>query len=194
MKITNTKFIDFNLASEDARIENFYIDFILSSLIAAPIATYFYIETDSILYLIAIFYSCRWLYYMIFEMICGRTPGKFETRSIVVGAKKQRPHFLRLAIRNWIRFYSVLSAVSDDEIALHDKLSKTFVIQDKSLKKINFKKIVFLLFLVTKALFWAAMLNFKNSTSILYISMLVVTLIAVVYTVNLLISKKNNNQ
>ncbi|MCL5246556.1 RDD family protein [Cellulophaga sp. 20_2_10] len=191
MKITNTKFTDFNLASEDTRIENFYIDFILSSLIAAPIATYFYIETDSILYFIVLFYSFRWLYYMIFEMTCGRTPGKFETRSIVVDAKKQRPHFLRLAIRNWSRFYSVLSAVSDDEIALHDKHSKTFVIEDKSLKKINFKKIVFLLFLVAKALFWAAMLKLKNATSIFYISMLLLTLFLVIYTLKLLLSKRN---
>lgn len=135
MKVTNKVFSNLFLASENDRAENFGIDFTISSFIAL-IIIYFTYSDVKIAFLT--YFVVRFIYYFFFEIIFSRTPGKFETLTLVVNSEGNKPSIFKLLIRNITRFISVLSGVSDNERAIHDSISNTFVIKDKTLKKIAY--------------------------------------------------------
>ncbi len=143
MKVTNTKYKNLFLASVDDRAENFWIDFAVSSAIGVGFA---WITYTGITTAILIYYFCRFLYYFLSEINSGRTLGKCQTQTLVVDKSGNEPSIMQHAIRSFSRFISLPSGVSDDERAIHDVLSKTFVIKDNSLKKIEIKQPLYLIF------------------------------------------------
>lgn len=146
MKVTNKVFSNLFLASENERAENFGIDFTISSFLAL-IVIYFTYSDVKIAFLT--YFVVRFIYYFSFEIIFSRTPGKFETLTIVVNSEGNKPSIFQLLTRNIIRFISIFSGVSDNERAIHDSISNTFVIKDNTLRKIEFKKIAYLIFNVS---------------------------------------------
>lgn len=134
MKVTNKIFTNLNLANENIRSENFITDFIASFIIPLVICYFTY---RNFLTTLLIFIVLRFLYYFLFEFFLGRTPGKFKTQTIVVNNEGLKPSTIQLIKRNLVRFFSLISGLSDNERALHDEFSNTFVIQDLNLKKID---------------------------------------------------------
>ncbi|WP_052184225.1 RDD family protein [Psychroserpens sp. Hel_I_66] len=154
MKITHKKYPNHNLATENERGENLIIDFIFSSILGAlGVVFYFYIIDDYQyitfkikLTAFLVYLAVRFCYYLLFESIYSRTPGKFETQTKVVDKNGNKPNVFQVIIRSLSRFMSVLSGLSDDERAIHDMTSNTFVVYDEHLKKIKFKKLLNVLF------------------------------------------------
>ncbi len=137
MKITNKKYPNLYLADENDRGDNFSIDFLFSSLIGIFFASSYY---ENLITTVLVFYFIRFLYYFGFEVSLGRTPGKYQTQTIVVNRNGEKPKLSMLIIRNLSRFISIISGVSDEERAVHDSLSNTFVIKNTALKKIEIKR------------------------------------------------------
>ncbi len=69
------------------------------------------------------------LYYLVFESISGRTPGKKLTISMVVNKDGNRPGFLAIFFRSLIRI-TVIDCffIPFLNMPLHDYLSKTYVV------------------------------------------------------------------
>ncbi len=137
MKIRNETHRNLNLATQDDRSENFRIDFLISSTIAIFITILTY---DNLIFGILTFYIVRFMYYFSLEMIFGQTISKLQTQTKVVNKKGEKPSVLNLLIRNASRFWSLLSGITDYERAIHDKLSDTFVIKDRSLQTFEINK------------------------------------------------------
>ncbi|WP_272023554.1 RDD family protein [Olleya namhaensis] len=152
MKITNKKYKNLNLANEDDRGENLIMDFIISSFMGVLIAFYTYkkLPLAFLIYILV-----RFIYYFSFEYISGRTLGKYQTQTQVVNHVGEKPTVIQLIKRNISRFISILSGLSDDEKALHDNVSNTFVIKNEALKKIEFKLPLILLFNLIFFGFWS---------------------------------------
>lgn len=132
MKVTNTIYKNLNLADENIRSENFIIDFLWSSIIALLIS---YLTFKNYTIAFFVFITIRFLYYFLFELFLGRTPGKFKTQTIVVNKANLRPSISQIGVRNLIRFFSLISGISDQERAVHDSVSNTFIAHDLTLKK-----------------------------------------------------------
>lgn len=146
MKITNKKYKNLNLANEEERSENLIIDFIISSIFGIIIA---FLTFKSFTIAFLIYILVRFIYYFTFEYIFDRTPGKYQTQTKVVNRTGQKPTLIQLITRNLSRFISVFSGISDNERAIHDSLSNTFVIKNKELKKIEIKKpLIFTFYLI----------------------------------------------
>ncbi len=124
-------------ANEDERTENLMIDFFISSILAIVVMSFTY---KNLLTSILTYYSVRFVYYFCFELILGKTLGKYQTQTKVVNKNEGKPTFLQLIIRNLVRFISISSFVGDDKRPIHDKISNTLVIKDFSHKKIEIKK------------------------------------------------------
>ena len=190
MKITNNIYPNHNLASETERGENLGIDFILSSIFGiVAVVIYFYLIEDYrvipfkikatafLIYLLV-----RFAYYFCFEAIYSRTPGKFQTQSIVVDKDGNKASVFQLITRNLSRFLSVFSGISDDERAIHDQISNTFVIHDSKLKKVESRQYMIVLFNIIVAIGWIYYFvetSFKSSArSALLIVLILATLYA----------------
>lgn len=72
------------------------------------------------------------LYYLIFEGIYQKTPGKWITKSKVVMNDGSKPNFGNILIRTISRAipFEAFSFIGSNPIGWHDKLSKTIVIND----------------------------------------------------------------
>lgn len=70
------------------------------------------------------------LYYLVFESISGRTPGKKLTMTRVVQKDGKRPTFLQVFIRSLVRI-TVIDCffIPFLDMPLHDYLSKTYVVE-----------------------------------------------------------------
>ncbi len=80
---------------------------------------------NNILYVIG-FYL---FYYLIFESLFGRTPGKFLTGTKVIDYNGNKPNFKRILIRSLCRLIPIdaLSFLFSED-GWHDSISKTSVI------------------------------------------------------------------
>ncbi|BAO75339.1 RDD family protein [Winogradskyella sp. PG-2] len=143
MKITNKKYKNHNLANEDDRGENLIIDFIISSFLGILIG---FLIFELFIYIIIVYFSVRFLYYFIFELAYGRTLGKFQTQTIVMNKDGNLPTMIQLIIRSLSRFISIFSGISDDERAIHDYSSNTYVIKDLNLRKIEIRQPLIFIF------------------------------------------------
>jgi|GEM_PF-5017445 len=75
------------------------------------------------------------LYFILTEFILGRTLGKFITGSRVITGEGKLPNIMQVIIRTLFRYfpYTPLTVFIGDRI-LHDKLSGTFVVDNKRWK------------------------------------------------------------
>lgn len=139
------------LSTSDIRSENFMIDFWLSSVLA----TFFILLIDKSIWVsIITYYVIRFFYYFLFEFMYQRTPGKFETQTIVTNTDGGKPSVFQLIKRNLSRFFSLFSFVSDSEKTIHDEISGTLVVKNLRLKKIKFKRISVISFNLLFSSYW----------------------------------------
>jgi uncharacterized RDD family membrane protein YckC len=190
MKITNQIYPNHNLANETERGENLAVDFILSSILgAAGVAVYFLIIEDykTIPFKIKataflIYLLVRFVYYFTFELLYSRTPGKFQTQSKVVNKYGEKPSVFQLLTRSLSRFISVFSGISDDERAVHDTISNTFVVQDSALKRVESRQYMILIFNVILGIVWlyyfTKMSGKSSSKNAVFIALILVTIYA----------------
>lgn len=151
MKITNKKYKNLNLANEEERGENFIIDFVISSIFGIVIA-FLTFKNFTIAFLTYII--VRFIYYITFEYILNRTPGKYQTQTKVLNRKGLKPTLVQLIKRNLSRFITIFSGISDNERAIHDNFSNTFVIKNIELNKIEIKKpLIFTFYLIVMTCF-----------------------------------------
>lgn len=152
------------LSTSDIRSENFIIDFWLSSLLAIGCV----LLTDRSFWVsISTYYVIRFCYYFLFEFIYQRTPGKFETQTIVTNNSGGKPSIFQLIKRNLSRFFSLFSFVSDSEKTIHDEISGTCVVKNLRLKKIKVKRISIISFNLLFSSYWIyATLTKENLTKI----------------------------
>lgn len=79
-------------------------------------------------------------YYLFFEFLTQRTPGKFITRTVVIDEYGNKPEFTSILLRSLIRYipFEALSCLDEKEsYGWHDKWSKTWVVTYDELKKIK---------------------------------------------------------
>lgn len=69
-------------------------------------------------------------YYIAFEMVLQRTPGKFVTGTLVIGLDGSKPSVSQIAKRAYTRFvpWDFLTAFRKDRFMLHDQKSFTHVV------------------------------------------------------------------
>jgi len=159
MKITHQKYPEHNLANEEERGENLSLDFILSSILGIGGVIIYFVMIDDYTEIpfkikataFLIYIAIRFVYYFTFEQLYGRTPGKFDTQTKVVDKNGNKPSMFQIITRNLCRFISVLSGISDDERAIHDMASNTFVVYDKTLKRVPLRQVVNIAFNISLA-------------------------------------------
>lgn len=190
MKITHQKYPNHNLANETERGENLGIDFILSSILGLLVVAIIYLIYPSIIlgfsiYLkaFAIYLGVRFVYYFCFEVMYSRTPGKFQTQTKVVNKDGKKPSIFQLLIRSISRFISIFSGISDDERAIHDTISNTFVVQDSTLKRIESRQPMILLFNLLLVVCWIYYFTVNLDKSSSETALLLALILATVYAV-----------
>lgn len=127
-----------NPADKGVRVGNFLIDTIVLSIIILPayvIISYYIpsiLEKNSIEFNI-LFYSVFFCYYFLSELLFGKTVGKLLTKTVVVSKGGNKPSVLSLIFRTLIRMIPIEGfAFLFGSAGLHDLLSKTIVIKEKS--------------------------------------------------------------
>ena len=119
------------------RVINFVVDFILIFLLtyAAYSGWTFYVTYYNIIYFP--FYeflaAVTFVYYLFFEGIWRRTPGKWLTLTKVVGTDGKKAGFGQIIVRSIVR---VVGIILIDSLflpiigkTLHDYVSKTYVVE-----------------------------------------------------------------
>jgi uncharacterized RDD family membrane protein YckC len=179
MKITNEKYKNLNLASQNSRGDNFVIDFFVSSLLAIVVIYFTYYN---IFLAILIYYVVRFLYYFVFESVTGKTLGKYQTQTKVVNLKNVQPNKTQLLKRNLVRFVSLTSAINDKETAIHDSFSNTFVVNDLLTKPKDIYKIIrltlFISIFITEFFIFGNKLNKINIISVVLFGFLLFMLLS----------------
>jgi uncharacterized RDD family membrane protein YckC len=186
MKITHKKYPHLQLATEDERSKNFGIDFGFSSIIAVIIV---YFLGFNFFYSLFIYLFIRFVYYFSLEFLYGRTLAKYNNQTMVVDQNGKRPTTLQLIKRNLSRFVSLFSFVSDDERAIHDVFSNTFVIKDESLKKIDTEQYLLILLLLLFLGYWITTLYNKDSLDAMDVFLLIVNVMVFGYVLFMGIKK-----
>lgn len=79
-----------------------------------------------------IFLPILLIYYIFFEMVYGKTPGKFITKTVVVDEKGRKPGSSQIVIRSLARIipFEPFSFFLAPPRGWHDSLSKTYVVKD----------------------------------------------------------------
>ncbi len=139
MKIRNFNQGTHILANEDKRHSNFIIDFALSSLLGVLLSLPIHYFFKSWFISILTYYIVRFFYYFYSEYKYNKTPAKFHTQTKVIVLDSSSLSLKSLFIRNTTRFISLISAISDDNFAVHDSLSNTLVVEDMEAQKVNMK-------------------------------------------------------
>jgi len=122
------------------RTINFVVDTIIISLLTALVyrawefRAYYYHEyflvSDNFYALWLFFALTLFIYYIFFESIFGRTPGKWLSFSKVVNKKGNKPSFFQVVLRSVVRL-TVIDCffIPFLDKTLHDYLSKTNVVE-----------------------------------------------------------------
>lgn len=121
---TNNQFV---LASSSKRILHYIIDPIIILLTAIAVALIMKITKPE--FLLIYFISIYLIYYISLEYFCFQTIGKVLTKSKVISTSGTKPSFSQICIRTVCRLipYEQFSYINNN-VVLHDKLSKTIVI------------------------------------------------------------------
>lgn len=74
------------------------------------------------------------MYYILFESILGKTPGKMATGSIVVRKDNTKPRLWQVIVRTLLRLtgFDLFSYLFGTKYGLHDWLTQTMVVKQKS--------------------------------------------------------------
>ena len=116
------------------RTLNFLVDSAIIFVIAYIVNTgwVFYAQYYHVYYVQFpyIFMMVQFVYYLFFELLFARTPGKWLTYSKVVNAKGGKPSFIQFLVRSFIRIFPIdCFFIPFLDKTLHDYLSKTEVVE-----------------------------------------------------------------
>jgi len=122
------------------RTINFIVDTIIISFLAFlmyrawEFRAYYYHEyflVSSNFYAVWVFFAISLLiYYIFFESIFARTPGKWLTFSKVVNKKGAKPHFFQIVLRSIVRLTIIdCFFIPFLDKTFHDYVSKTEVVE-----------------------------------------------------------------
>lgn len=106
--------------------------------IAAPTKEFVSFQLIFGLFTIGILFTFLFpIYYMVFEHLFQKTPGKFLTKCRVIDIYGNKPDFATNFLRNIIRLvpFEVFSCLS--ERGWHDRWSDTYVVTDEEYEKIK---------------------------------------------------------
>lgn len=80
-------------------------------------------------------YTFSIVFYTVFETSTGKSPGKYITKTKVVTLTGEKPDFISILKRSLCRCipFNAVSFLFTDNSFWHDSLSKTMVIEDKSI-------------------------------------------------------------
>jgi uncharacterized RDD family membrane protein YckC len=136
-----TKLVRYKAAMDMSRVGNFIFDKLIIDVALGFLglaALEFFGETGPITEWI-LFIIFFFLYYIIFESIWQRTPGKFITGTKVVTCDGTKPTIGTIAKRALIRFvpFDPLSFLNGRAYGWHDRWSKTYVIKAQRFEKKN---------------------------------------------------------
>ncbi len=115
----------FVIASRGKRFLNLVIDGIVLQFILKALDV---VDTSFVIDLVG-----GLVFYAAFEILTGKTPGKFITKTHVVsqtGAPADSGNIILRTLVRYIPFEQVSYLFSSQPIGLHDKLSKTRVVND----------------------------------------------------------------
>jgi hypothetical protein len=122
----------------EVRLANYFLDYLLIGLTTVLLISIIGLQqkpiqvngSEAIVVKIFYYLIIKFLYFLIFESITGRTPAKFITRTIVITTTCKKPTFYHIFIRTICRFIPLepLSFLGDEPTGWHDELSKTVVI------------------------------------------------------------------
>lgn len=122
-------------ADKSKRALNYFIDSFLIYLIYYIINFIVYFINEDLLankiwpYMIVVYFM---MYYIIFESLYQKTPGKIITKTRVITTKGLKPKFWNILIRTIVRFspFDMLSYIFGMGKGQHDYFSKTLVVED----------------------------------------------------------------
>ncbi|UII26246.1 RDD family protein [Fulvivirga maritima] len=130
-------YVKINIASAGKRLANVLIDFvacyILAFLFGVLIGIFGSISLSEFNFNLLAYLLC-FCYYVAMEASCGKTVGKYLTKTKVVAIDGTRPTLLQIMGRSISRFipFEVFSFFGGHKtIGWHDSLPKTRVIDDK---------------------------------------------------------------
>ncbi|MDP4271299.1 MAG: RDD family protein [Bacteroidota bacterium] len=83
------------------------------------------VRSSNVVYVLIMFF-----YYLIWEATCGRTAGKFITRSVVIDEDGNLPSFITALYRTLCRFipFEAISVLIHERIGWHDMFPRTRVV------------------------------------------------------------------
>ncbi len=78
-------------------------------------------------------------YYNVFEIFSARTVGKLVTQTIVVDENGEKPNYETIMVRSLCRLipFNALSIIGIPARTWHDSISKTYVVDKKSLEEMK---------------------------------------------------------
>jgi uncharacterized RDD family membrane protein YckC len=126
------------IADKGARLGNMIVDTIVYWLLAACVSLLLGMLEPFISYNVSAFLDVFYLwilyvaYYFCFELLLGKTPGKYLTKTTVVDRHGNKPSAGRLLIRSLMRiiFYDWFTYIFG-VTGLHDTVSRTLVVKDE---------------------------------------------------------------
>ncbi len=138
----NDSYEDFEVASNWRRLSNYLVDSIVIYILSIPVVIMVISEetmnaiiegkTPEENLLLNVTYILLMLaYYILFEGLFGRTPGKFVTGTRVVDADGEKVSGKQAILRSLSRFvpFEPLSFFFGEPGGWHDKWTKTFVVR-----------------------------------------------------------------
>jgi len=119
-----------------ARLANLTIDYIIFLFIVFAVLSVTSDELHDPRKIFAVLFLGRTLYYIFFEYLFGKTPGKMASNTTVLTEDYKRPSFERVVGRNFARLipYSLFTFLTKRPYGMHDAVSKTIVVNDKWMK------------------------------------------------------------
>ena len=127
-------FLDSQKASRGRRLANIILDLVTYLLIVVVTASILYGTAPELLetgaFDLVVGYPAYLAYYVLFEGLTGRTPGKFITGTCVVDAQGRTPGFGKVILRTLARYipFEAFSFFRTCPEGWHDTLTKTHVI------------------------------------------------------------------
>ncbi len=126
-------------ADKGARLGNVFVDtliyLILVSITGFILDLAGFLDSDTYGYVVDIFpFVLYFAYYFLFELLLGKTPGKYLTKTAVVHRNGKKPTPGNIILRSILRLipYDTFSFVFGPS-GLHDSLSKTIVVKEPAL-------------------------------------------------------------
>ncbi len=116
------------------RIRHFAVDLVLILVLYFSLVIVFIEYRDSWgQYNLIILALVQFAYFSLFELVTGRTPGKFFNRTKVVSTDGSKPNVSQILIRSLVRYipFEFITIFTLYNRCLHDMFSQTWVVKIK---------------------------------------------------------------